>query len=39
MASRLYTNLRRHRKARIKVHSSHRQGEANTLATAPAISL
>ena len=38
MASRLYTNLRRHRKARIKVHQRSR-GEANTLPTAPAISL
>jgi hypothetical protein len=34
-----YINLERHRKKLIKLHTSHRQGEANTLATASAISL
>src|SRR5262249_45127679 len=33
------TTTMRHRRKPIKAHTSHRQGEANTLATAPAISL
>ena len=39
IASATASTLRCYRKKLIKAHTSHRHGDANTLATAPAISL
>jgi len=39
IASATASTLRNYRKKRIKAHMSHRHRDANTLATAPAISL